>query len=258
VDHIVERFLAERMAWIPMPELETLVPEAFRCFEELLTLIPFEDLAAKKYELHVDRTKGADDVPDEPDDGLILKDPELHDPSTAARGELPDAKVFFHARLDTRELLQKKLKDKYPPEFEKFLQTMDPIRSVLDVQIEGFLKALGRARPELGGLRNDREMTVIRCMMYRKQRDDGSGLAGGLHLDRDYATIHLGDTVPALVVVKPNGEHVLIPRCYSRGLLFGGKRLERRSGIPALRHGAKDNGNRLVMVAFVHFLYPNE
>ena len=245
---IVTRLLAERMVWVPMPELGDLLPEAAQQFKScVLGNIPIEDIMTGKYEL-----TGPDDLEaGDPDDGIIAKYPGKNDPSRKRHGVPPDSKVYMQYRLRTRAMLR--TANLYQQVFDPFFDLMAKLRSLLDLRIEDMLDQLGRQCQELGRLQHNRERSVIRVMTYLEPRRDDSGLAGKYHTDRNDITLHLYDSVPGLMLKRTASELELVPTRPGFSLAFVSDRLASLTGIPAVLHGARDNGKRQVIVMFVHF-----
>ncbi len=241
---IVTELLTNRMVWLDLPEITDLLPRAARAFEtEVLANIPTEDLLADRYQLQFDPQL-------EPDDGIILKHPNKADPSRAVHGVPPDSKVFMQYRYRTRTMLEDK--GLYQTAFDPFFELMDEIRSRLDRRIVTLIAELRSQWPGLGATGYKAETSLIRVMKYLDPRVDGSDLAGKLHTDRCDLTCHLYDSVPGLVVEREPDKLELVGTRPGQALVFVADRFTRLSGIPALCHGARDNGRRAVMVMFVH------
>lgn len=248
INEIAAQFLAERMVWISTPELQHLLEFAREQYRRMLALIPIKDLIigtdlVGKYTWWECGT-------DEPDDGIFLKGPENNDPSAIRLGRPPDRKIYFQVRKRTQGLFQKK--GVYRPDFAMFFRIADELRRRLDVRIRQLLEELTRQRPELGELEYDEEATVIRFMVYKDAREDDPDFSGQMHLDKCSLTMHLGDSRPALVVIRANGERELVPTRPGKSLPFLSEKLARILSIPALEHGAAYCRDREVVVCFVH------
>lgn len=245
---IVKRLLLERKAWIPMPELTELLKEAAERFEQdVLANIPIEDIIAGKYTFH------HPDTP-EPDDGIIYKHPDQKDDAWTLRyGQLQDHKLFMQWRLRTEDMFRER--GLYQEVFAAFFLVMEEIRWRLDRVITQMLAELHEEWPTLGASGHKHEATVTRVMCYRGARTDGSGLAGKTHTDRNDVTIHLYDSTPGLLVETADSQFELVETRPGEALAFLSDRFAKLSGIPALRHGAKDAGARMVIVMFAHFTH---
>lgn len=242
--------VTERLAWLHMPELEALLPKAAESFKtDVLGNIPMEDILAGKYEW-----PGPDDQEDgDPDEGIIAKYPGKNDPSRKRHGVPPDSKVYLQYRLRTKRVFQER--GQYQPVFDPFFNVMKQVRSRLDFRIEDMLDQLWQQRPKLGRLHHNRERSVIRVMTYLDAREDGSGLAGKCHTDRNDITLHLYDSVPGLVLQHEVGKFELVPTRPGYALAFVGDRLASLARLPAVLHGARHNGQRQVLVMFVHLIH---
>lgn len=247
----VIRLLGHRSAWIPMPALEELLPQVAASFQaDVLGNIPFEDLMSGKYELHL---KEGPYATGEPDDGIILKHPDKEDPSRIIHGVPPDSKVYLQYRLRTMDMM--KAAGCYQTAFDPFFELMEELWEGIDQYLFTFILELTGLRPELGVTGWDRDRSLIRVMQYLDPRGDGSGLAGKFHTDKNDITFHLYDSVPGLVVVAEGEQQELVPTRPGMALAFSSDRFVIPSGLPAVRHGAVDNGKRRVIVMFVHFTY---
>lgn len=248
---IIKRFLAERRVWVAIPEIAGLLSEAAERFQkDVLANIPIEDIIAGKYTWH------HPDTP-EPDDGIIYKHPnQTGDVWTLVHGVLQDHKLFLQWRLRTEDMFRER--GLYQEVFNDFFRVMEEIRWRVDRVIIDILAALHEEWPHLGALGHKEHATVTRVMAYLGERNDGSGLAGKIHTDKNDVTIHLYDSKPGLLVQAVDGRPDLFDLVETRpgeALAFVSDRFARLSGIPAVRHSAKENGRRTVIVMFVHFTH---
>lgn len=247
----VIRLLGNRYVWIPAPALEGILPQVAASFEtDVLSNIPIQELLARKYELHL--TEGPD-ATSEPDDGIIIKHPNKDDPSRIIHGVPPDSKVYLQYRTRTVDMM--KAAGCYQTAFDPFFGLMEELWEGIDQYLFNFILELTGQAPELGVTGWDRQRSLIRVMKYLDPRGDGSGLAGKLHTDKNDITFHLFDSVSGLVIVNEGEEQILVPTRPGLALAFVSDRFAHMSGMPALRHGAVENGKRVVIVMFVYFTY---
>ena len=241
---VVQRFLTRRMARVALPELVDDLPRLSAAFDRVLAAIPQADLLAKKYEIDVKDL-------DEPDDGIFLKRPERKDDPSAIRDGVPgDHKVNFQTRLRAPDLLRSK--GLYIREFDEYFAMHHRVRAKIDPVIENFLDELHDQRPDLGRMRHNRDMTVVRCTNYLGARSDGSGLAGKRHNDQCDFTWHLYDNREGLQVEHLDGQIETVPSVTGQGFVFLSRRLAPKLDLPPVEHGAKHVEGRKIVVCFVH------